>query len=143
MWRLLDHTADVCLEIEAASWPGLLEEAARACGAWARGTREAGGIAKEGCENRAVELRGADAVETWVRYWRALHRLWAVGGSLPVDAAVEEGASPTHVRAAIACLPVGALEPGSLADVKAVTWHGAAVEERGDGRWIGRIVLDL
>jgi SHS2 domain-containing protein len=143
MWRLLDHTADVCLEVEAASWPELLEEAARACGAWARGSGEAARAAQEGRATRPIEIQGMDAIETWVHYWRALHGLWTVTGSLPVDARVEEGSRLTHVRATIACLPVETLEPGSLADVKAVTWHGAAVEEREDGRWIGRIVLDL
>jgi hypothetical protein len=46
------------------------------------------------------------------------------------------------VRARVGCVSVGSLDPAHCLDVKAVTWHGAAVVER-DGRCSGTIVLDL
>jgi len=138
-WRTLDHTADVALEVEAASWTELLAEAARAFGEWTSG----GTLSPELHETeRALEVRGADRVETWVRFWRELLRLWTIEGFLPVHARVEAESDGLAVRARVGCVSAGALDPAHCADVKAVTWHAARVEERA-GRWTGTIVLDL
>ena len=140
MWRALDHTADAALEVEAGSFAELLEEAARACGEWTSG----GTLAAEMHETeRALEVRGNERVETWVHFWRALHRLWTVEGFLAVRAHVSSGTDEQVVRARIGCVSVGALDLAHCVDVKAVTWHDAKVEQRADGRWSGRIVLDL
>jgi SHS2 domain-containing protein len=146
MWRPFDHTADAGLEIEAGSWSELLEEAARAFGEWVTGRLPVEPHETE----RSLEVRGADRVETWVHWWRALHRLWTVEGFLPVHARVEASGEASSegglVRARIGCVSVGALDPARCLDVKAVTWHDARVEERAGERgrsWVGRIVLDL
>lgn len=142
MWRTLDHTADVALEIEASSWPELLAEAARACGEWLSG----GQLPAAPHETeRVLSAAGADRVELWVHYWRALHRLWTVEGFLAAHARIEVG-TDGGVTAHVGCLSAGALDPARCLDVKAVTWHDARVEERtraGERLWVGRIVLDL
>jgi SHS2 domain-containing protein len=143
MWRTLDHTADAGLEVAAPSWPGLLEEAARAFGKWL----SAGKLPAAPHEtSRALEVRGADRVEVWVHFWRALHRLWTVEGFLAAHARVETSADGLVVEARIGCVSAGALDPAHCLDVKAVTWHNARVEERpagGERAWVGTIVLDL
>ena len=139
MWRTLDHTADAALEVEAASWAELLEEAARAFGEW---TSDGKLPAEPHETERALEVKGADRVETWVRFWRELLRLWTVEGFLAVHARVEVPKDCLAVRARVGCVSAGALDPAHCLDVKAVTWHAAKVEERA-GRWIGTIVLDL
>jgi SHS2 domain-containing protein len=139
MWRTLDHTADAALEVEAASWPELLSEAARAFGEFTGGgALDAGQHETE----RALVVRGADRTETWVRYWRELLRLWTVEGFLAAHARVEAAADGLAVQARVGCVSAGALDPARCQDVKAVTWHAAKVAER-DGRWTGTIVLDL
>lgn len=139
MWRTLDHTADVALEIEAQSWPELLAEAARAFGEWLSG----GDLPIDLHQTeRALEVHGVDRVDTWVRFWRALHRLWTVEGFLAVRARVEITADELGVTGSIACVSAGAIDPAHCLDVKAVTWHDARVERRGEG-WVGTIVLDL
>jgi len=139
MWHTLDHTADVALEIEAASWPELLAEAARAFGEWLSGGATAS--AQHETE-RTFEARGDDRVETWVRFWRELLRLWTVEGFLAAHARVEAAPDGLTLNARVGCVSAGALDPARCFDVKAVTWHAAQVEERA-GRWTGRIVLDL
>jgi len=139
MWRTLDHTADVALEVEAASWTELLAEAAHAFGEWTTGGRVPAGAHET---ERALEVHGADRVESWVRFWRELLRLWTVEGFLPIHARVEGEAEGLLVRARIGCVSAGALDPAHCQDVKAVTWHAASVERRG-ASWVGRIVLDL
>ena len=143
MWRTLDHTADVALEVEAASWPGLLEEAARAFGEWlSAGTLPAAPHETE----RLLAVDGADRIELWVHFWRALHRLWTVEGFLAAHARVEARADGLAATAHIGCVSAGALDAAHCLDVKAVTWHDARVEESlrtGERVWRGTIVLDL
>jgi SHS2 domain-containing protein len=140
MWQIEDHTADVRLAVEAAGWPELLAEAARALGGWlCAGVAADGG--GRGLVERPLECRGDDAAETWVRWWRALLRLWTVEGLLPVDARIE-AAEPGLVRGRVRCLPAAELDLERCADPKAVTWHGAEAGPRGE-RWFGRIVLDV
>lgn len=143
MWRTLDHTADVALEVEAESWPELLQEAARAFGEWLSGGR----LPQAPHETeRVLEVRGTDRVETWVHFWRALHRLWTVEGFLAVHARIEASADGLALHARVGCVSAGALDPAHCFDVKAVTWHDARVEARSAARgpcWVGTIVLDL
>src|SRR5262245_30252961 len=151
-WRLLDHTADVALEVEATTFPELLAEAARAFGEWLSEGQVAG---SPHVTERELEARGADRVETWVAFWRGLLRLWTVEGFLAAGARVDADDDGREARARVACVSAGALDPGRCADVKAVTWHAARVErveravaaERAlsepRARWRGTIVLDL
>jgi SHS2 domain-containing protein len=143
MWRTLDHTADVALEVEAAGWPELLEEAARAFGEW---LSEGQLLAAPHETERGIEVRGADRVEVWVNLWRELQRLWTVEGFLASHARVETSPDGLGVRARVGCVSAGTLDPTRCLDVKAVTWHDARVEELardGARRWVGTIVLDL
>jgi SHS2 domain-containing protein len=139
MWRTLDHTADVRIEVEAAGWPELLAEAARAFGEFTGGGKLDPALHET---ERALEVTGADRVETWVRFWRECHRLWTVEGFLPRHARVEASPDGTRASARVGCVSAGALDLARCADVKAVTWHAASVTERA-GRWTGTIVLDL
>ena len=152
-WRALDHTADAALEVSAGTWPALLEEAALAFGQWITDGHLPGGAHET---ERAFELGpfapldpldpldNGDRVPTWVGFWRALHRLWTVEGFLPVHArvALVDTTAGALVRVRAGCISAGALDLAHVLDVKAVTWHAAAVTER-DGRWTGVIVLDL
>lgn len=139
MWRLEDHTADVRLLVEAADWPGLLEEAAAAfAGYVAGGERPRGKLRRV----RKLAIGAPTAAEAWVQWWRELLRLWAVEGLLPLSAGVREDATPAATHAVVRCAPAEHLDPGALTDVKAVTRHGAEAEG-GAGGWRGRIVLDV
>lgn len=139
MWRTAEHTADVALEVGAATWEELLAEAARAFGEWTSGGR----LPAEPHETeRSVEVNGTDRVDAWVRFWRALLRLWTVEGFLPLHARVAAPGDGLQVHARVGCVSAGALDPAHCADIKAVTWHEARAEPRDPG-WFGRIVLDL
>lgn len=140
MWRLADHTADVLLVVEARDWRELLVEAVRAFGAWTSGG-QTGSL--ERVTTATVAVDGADPVETWVRWWRELHRLWTVEGLLPADGRVTERSNPSAAAGTLFCLPREALDLTACEDVKAVTWHGAEAAERDDGSWRGAIVLDV
>lgn len=137
-WTVEDHTADVALVVEAGGWRELLIEAGRAFAGWI-GAGAAPGARVE----RAIEVRGADATETWVQWWRALLRLWTVEGLLATEVEVAPDAGATGARGSARCVRADGLDAAQLADVKAVTWHGAEARADADGRWRGRIILDL
>ena len=139
MWTAEDHTADALLVVEAASWSELLAESAKAFGSWmSSGETPA---PPDAMVEREVRVDGVDATETWVRFWRALLRLWTVEAVLAVEAEVE--ADGDKARARVRCVPAAALDDALLTDVKAVTWHDAEAGARADGSWRGRIVLDI
>lgn len=140
MWRAEDHTADACLYVEAPAWNQLLEEAVRALAEWGVSYEIPGAVSSE---KRLVSVAGAEPTETWVRFWRALHRLWVVEGLLPTKAAVGAASDERVVEAEVRCCSVAELEAERMQDVKAVTWHGAEVGLTDDGHWYGRIVLDI
>lgn len=138
MWRLEEHTADVSLAVEGASWAELLCEAARCFGEFIGGGPHPAGPRREA----ALEVEGGDVDETWVRYWRGLHRLWAVEGLLAIGARIEAESTPLHARVHVSCVSAETLDASRCTDVKAVTWHRAEVAASG-ALWRGRIVLDV
>ncbi|NOT32140.1 MAG: archease [Planctomycetes bacterium] len=146
-WRTLDHTADVGIEVQAGTWAELCEEAARAFGEFVADGPLAPALHET---ERALAVRGTDRVETWVRFWRELLRLWTVEGFLAAHARVETSTDGLALTARVGCVSAGALDPARCADVKAVTWHAARVEGPGsepgrapEGGWLATIVLDL
>lgn len=130
-WRILDHTADVRLEVEAAGWLELLEEAAAAFGGLV-GDAQAGGA-----QPRAAAVPTGEPLEAWVQWWRTLLRLWTVEGLLAV------GAELRRPDPRILAVPAAALDLARFLDVKAVTWHAASAQEAAPGHWRGSIVLDV
>jgi SHS2 domain-containing protein len=143
MWRTVDHTADALLVVEAPTWSDLLAEAVTAFCGWI-----AAGVSPSAVrEERVIAVTGADATETWVMLWRTLHRLWVVEGWFAVAGRAHPGATPLHSEVTVECVPVAALAPAQLVDVKAVTWHEASAApttgDHPDGPWRGTIVLDI
>jgi len=122
--------------------------AARAFGEWTSGGgapipgKTVPGKTERRETERLIEVHGNDRVETWVCFWRALHRLWTVEGLLALHAHVDPASDGRGVSARIGCVAAETLEASHCIDVKAVTWHAAEADEH-DGRWRGVIVLDL
>jgi len=139
MWRSEDHTADACLYVEAESWLALLEEAVRAFGVWMLADDTA---RPEPSTELDLRIEGAEPTELWVRLWRALHRSWVVEGLLPTSARVvaDEGAA---LELRVSTCAAGSVDMSRIADVKAVTWHGAEVGRTDSDHWYGRIILDI
>ena len=144
MWKVLDHTADLLVECSAPSWPELLAEAPRCLASLVLGGPESEEPRQvAGSMERALEVAGLDANETWVRWWRACLRLLLVEGLVPVGARVDPASSATRALGVVECATLADLGPLHGADLKAVTWHGAAVEGGDGGGWRGKIVLDV
>lgn len=130
MYRWVDHTAEVELEIEAASEREVLEEGLRAL-AELLGIDEA-----HGDERRTITLQAGDRPALLAAWIEELAFL-AESEGFVATAVAELNLQPAGLAATIA----GVLdEPPPL--VKAVTYHRLAFEPSGAG-YVARVILDV
>ena len=131
-YRWVDHTAEVEVEIEAASEREVLEDALRAVAELLGARIEASADA----EQRSLTLTAADRPALLAAWIEELVFLAESEGFVATRIDAVE-LSAAELRATVA----GALdEPPPL--VKAVTYHRLAFEPAGDG-YVARVVLDV
>jgi len=129
VFRFVEHTGEVEVEIEAATPAGVLEESVRAFGALV-GRGQAGERAI-----RRVSVDGPDLAILLPALVDELVYLVDTDGFVPVDARAE--VDGTHAVATVEGLLD---EPAPL--VKAATLHRLSFEPS-DGGWRARLVLDV
>jgi SHS2 domain-containing protein len=129
-YRWVDHTAEVELEIEAASEREVLEEAVRALG-------ELLGVqAASGDERRSVTVEAADRpalLASWIEELAFLAESEGFVATRLLDLDIAAGGLEATVAGVLG-------EPPPL--VKAVTYHRLAFEPTGGG-YFARVVLDV
>jgi SHS2 domain-containing protein len=130
VYRWVDHTSEVELEVEAASEPEVFEEALRALGELL--AEEPQGAARR----RVVDVAAADLPTLFADWLGELVFLAEAESFLPerVVALTLEDAR------VVATLEGRTAAPRHL--VKAVTYHRLALAEE-DGVWRARVVLDV
>ncbi|MFB6263266.1 MAG: archease [Bradymonadaceae bacterium] len=126
----LDHTADWALEVRGPTLCGALEAAAR-------GMYEMEG-ADAGPNPRpiAFDVEARDDVSRLVGFLSELLYLQEVERSVATDLTVESTVDGLSVEGE------GRDLAGLDKEIKAVTWHAAALERQGD-EWIGRVTFDV
>ena len=130
---LLEHTADIGLEVEAPDLPTLFRRAALGMTFLLLETLP-------DCDDEAREISVAsEGLEALLREWlREILRLHEVEGFAPSDlhvGAVSEEGVEAVVR--------GTVDPSDpVREIKGVTLHELAVERSGDG-WLGRVIFDV
>jgi hypothetical protein len=144
-WQIEDHPCDACLLVRTGRLVDLFPAAARAFGAWVAGespdARAATPRPPQRVE-RLLEFSISDPLESWIQFWRTLHRLLTVEGWLATDAELLP-ARPDHLRLRLILVAADTLRLDERVDVKAVTRHRALVAMESPDRWLGRILLDL
>lgn len=134
--RLLEHTADMGIEVEAESLEDLFAEAAL-------GLREVifDGSRGWALDTYTLEARGEDEGEMLVDFLAEVLFLVESRGLFPATIAslVIEGSS---VRAGIGAEPFDSERHVVEREVKAVTFHQLRVERLG-GLWRAQVYLDL
>ena len=129
MYRWVDHTAEVELEITAPTEAGVFADALAALA-------ELLAVEGEGTEERRIEVSAPDRPALLVAWLEELLFL-----------AESEGFEPTGVESiALEDDQLEAVVRGRLGDppplVKAATYHGLAFEAGGSG-YLARVVLDV
>ena len=135
-FRLLEHTADMGLEVTAASGPELFAEVARALLMLLGGTPAA-----LPAEERTIEIAAAESQELLINWLNELLFLLETRRFYLADVVIEE-LTPTRLRARLRGEPLDSGRHAFARDAKAATYHQLQLEERANG-WYARIYLDL
>lgn len=135
-YRLLDHTADLALEVTGSSVADLFVQAA--CALYDLITDRG---ALKGCTSQSLVVTGADWPDLMVNWMRELLYLFNGCHTLVKDVTICH-ISETGLQAALTCEPFDSRRHVINEEVKAVTYHGIEVIQA-QNRWTARIVLDV
>jgi SHS2 domain-containing protein len=136
-WEDLGHTADVGLRVRGASAEEALGRLVLAFG-----TLTTAGVPADPVREELLSVAGGPGVAgSAVALLRELLFRLATERLVPIEIEVRS----VDERAAVAAIRFGRHDPerhAEGADVKAVTWHAARLEQERDGTWIAQVVLD-
>lgn len=133
---MLDHDAEIGLELIATDEAGLLAEAVRG---FATLLTDPSTIRLT--ETRIVSVRAATPEERLVRWMREMVFAADADGFLPAQARVTVS-SDGNVTGTIEGERRDPTRHPGLHEIKAVTWHQVASTQQG-GRWTGRVIFDV
>lgn len=134
-WVLLDHTADLRIEVRGKSIAEIFIHAAEALTYILTGGAEV-----KPTENRHIELEAQDLEDLLVEWLREILFQHQVYGKIFVAAETLD----LSVSSLKACVVFGLLRGKSLLqfEIKGVTYHGLKIKRRGD-RYIVHIIFDI
>jgi SHS2 domain-containing protein len=131
-YRLLEHTADLCFEVTAASFEALLGEALRAMTEWI------GPVWSDGAAERPFRIEALDRVALLVDLLNEALAFSQIHHEA-YDAVTIRSSGKEFVEGWF----LGRAISGARDEIKAVTYHGASIEEQADGSWMARLLMDI
>ncbi|NTW53120.1 MAG: archease [Chlorobiaceae bacterium] len=130
--RMLEHTADLSMEVTAGSFAELMGEALRAMTVW---------VGPEWGVRAAERPFRVDAPE------RSVLLVDLLNEALTLSQIHHEGYDDLVIRSIgegfVEGSFVGRAILGARDEIKAVTYHGARVEELADGSWRAILLMDI
>lgn len=135
-FEIMEHTADVGVRAHGASLPEVYANAARGLLSLLAAPEKVRPLREE-----LVTVEGADAVDLMVTWLHEILFRFDTRRMAFAEVEVLE-LQPWRLTARLRGEPLDPArhEPGQ--EIKAVTWHGALVEER-VGQWVAEILFDL
>jgi SHS2 domain-containing protein len=135
-FETIEHTADIGLRAHGASLPELYANAARGLLSLLAAAEKVRPLHEE-----TVTVEGEDAVGLMVAWLHEI--LFRFSARRTAFAGVEVlELRPWRLTARLRGEPLDPARHDPGEEIKAVTWHGARVEER-DGVWTAEVLLDL
>jgi SHS2 domain-containing protein len=136
VFRVIDHTADVAIEAEAADAAGLFDQCARGMFSLLVEGEPAAASSSAALATSAHDL--PELLVAWLRelLWRHVDQGWLYAGADFGSLAPERLAATVRGET---------ISPGRhtvVREIKAVTYHDLVAERRGDG-WFARVVFDV
>jgi SHS2 domain-containing protein len=129
---MIEHTADLCFEVTAGSFDGLLEEALRAMTDWIGATR---------ADPVADRMFSIEAPDSAVLMVDLLNEALAFS---QIHREAYERVEFRHLDGRHANGRfIGHSITGARGEIKAVTYHGAQVESLPDGSWRATVLMDI
>ena len=135
-YRLLDHTADLGFEIYGRDLPELF---VNACFTLFDTITDLARVS--GDSTATITVTGVDRPELMINWLRELLSLWTVGNRLIKSARIVD-LSETQLTAEITSAPYTPDRHILKTDIKAVTYHKAAVDRTENG-WTARVIVDV
>jgi SHS2 domain-containing protein len=134
---LLDHTADLALQVEGSNLKNLFENAGMALvHLLVRGATLEMPLTTE------ISVSGQDLTDVMVRWLGEILYIFA-GDERVVTAIMLRHVAPEKLEAVVESVPFDPRTHKILNDVKGVTYHKAEVFEKPSGHWVARLVLDV
>lgn len=134
-FQVIEHTADMGIEVRADSREELFVQAARGLREILSATTVTGGA------ERTIEIEGGDVPELLVKWLNEILFLLETERFFPIDFVIEE-VTDDHLRGRIRGEPFDPERHSIEREIKAVTYHQLRVEKQ-DGLWQARIFVDL
>ncbi|UWX57042.1 archease [Chlorobaculum sp. MV4-Y] len=131
-YRQIDHTADLSFEVTAGSFEELLGEALRAMTEWSGPEWSSERV------ERDFRIEAPDRVALLVDLLNEALALSQIHREA-YDALSIRSSGEMFVEGSF----LGRAISGARDEVKAVTYHGAKVEERADGSWLAILLMDI
>lgn len=135
-YRLIDHTADLGIEVEGPDMAALFEQAA-----WALFDVLVQYKPGAAASVRVLQIEGQDRTDLMINWLRELLYLFS-GEELVLSAVEIESISDTSLRARMCVEPFSAGRHRVRHEIKAVTYHQAAVDPANDA-WRARVIFDI
>jgi SHS2 domain-containing protein len=136
-YRIFDHTADLGVEVTAATQEELYAEAAVSLFDLMADTNTVRAEA-----SREVVVEGGDAADLLVNFLRELLNSYNGEGFLMKTCLVQE-ADSRRLKALLRGERFDPARHSIKKEIKAVTYHQASVEQTADGTWTARVVFDV
>jgi SHS2 domain-containing protein len=135
-YRIFDHTADLGVEVTAATLEELYAGAAFALFELLTDLSSVrAGVA------RAIVVSGEDSADLLVNFLREILYAWNGDRFLMKACRIQE-VSPRRLKALLRGEPFDPSRHRIQQEIKAVTYHQASVEKTGDV-WVARVIFDV
>lgn len=134
--RVIEHTADIGIEVEADSLEELFEGAAEGMFSYIIDPSLVSEV-----ERRHVEIDAADLEELMFSWLNELTYILGAEGLLLSRFDIERVAT-TRLEATVCGEPIDPGRHSDAEEVKAATYHQMVVAER-EGTWLARIIFDV
>ncbi|MDA3895407.1 MAG: archease [Desulfobacteraceae bacterium] len=135
-YELIDHTADIGICITEASIKGLFEISALAMFEQIADTTNL-----VGSHTKEIHVKGIDRTDLLINWLRELLCCWTIDNCLVREITIIT-INNNHLSANITYDEFELKTHEILKDIKAVTYHGASVEEVDNG-WQATIIFDV
>ncbi|MBN1828785.1 MAG: archease [Deltaproteobacteria bacterium] len=136
LYRLIDHTADLGMEVCGRDLRDLFSRAGNAMVDMM--TDRSTAFPRN---ERILKATGTDWTDLLIAFLRELLALHTIEDFLPVECSVDTIA-PYRLTALVRGEPCDPSRHRIIREIKAVTYHGAVVEKTGR-RWRGRVIFDV
>ena len=135
-YRIFDHTADLGVEVTGATLEELYAGAAFALFDLLTDLSSVrAGVARE------IVVSGEDPADLLVNFLREILYAWNGDGFLMKSCLIRE-VKPQRLKALLRGEPFDPARHRIKQEVKAVTYHQASVEKKGDV-WVARVIFDV